>query len=276
MNTLAAYPETLAGASRRYLRTVARFWSASVAAEAEYRMNFVLAALGSLITLAGAVGTLAVLYQNGYQMGGWAWPEAMLVVAVYTVLDGLQQAILSPNRQAISFQVREGTLDFVLLKPIDSQYWLSVRRLSVWGLPNLFWGGVLLVYAGQKLETPLSITGYLGGLVPLFLGIVILYALGYILATLTIWVTKADNITIAMQSLLEAGRYPIPAYAWVYRVFFTFVLPVAFMTTVPAQVMTGRDTSAWLFGSLAIAVVLLGLARWFWLFALRHYTSASS
>ncbi|MEM7575842.1 MAG: ABC-2 family transporter protein [Planctomycetota bacterium] len=258
----------------RYLTTLARFWSAAIATEAEYRINFVMAGISSAATLAGALGTLAVLYQHGYEMGGWSWNEAMLVVAVYTLLDGLQRAVLSPNRQAISQLVREGTLDFVLLKPMDTQFWLSVRKLSVWGMPDVLLGLGLVVYAGVQLG--LSPGQFLAGVIPMVLAIGILYALGYALATLTIWVTKAENITIAMQSLLEAGRYPVPAYAAAYRVALTFVIPVAFMTTVPAGVMTGRYGWGWVAAAGAVAIGLLVGCRWFWRFALRSYTSASS
>ncbi|MEM1098626.1 MAG: ABC-2 family transporter protein [Planctomycetota bacterium] len=258
----------------RYAKTLSRFWSAAIAVEAEYRINFVMAGITSAVTLAGAIGTLAVLYQHGYEMGGWSWNEAMLVVAVYTLLDGLQRAVMAPNRQAISQLVREGTLDFVLLKPVDAQFWLSVRRLSVWGLPDLVLGFGLVVYAGVQLG--LGPGQFLAGVVPVALAIGILYALGYALATLTVWVTKADNITIAMQSLLEAGRYPVPAYAAAYRVALTFVVPVAFMTTVPAGVMTGRFGWGWVAAAACVAVGLLVGCRWFWRFALRSYTSASS
>ncbi len=260
----------------RYARTLRLFWGASISAEMEYRANFVFAAVGSVLTLGGALATLAVLYQHGYEMGGWSWPEAMLVVALYTLLDGFQRAVLAPNRQAISEHVQQGTLDFVLIKPMDAQFWLSTRRLSIWGVPDVLLGLALIVYAGSKLDTPLGVGGYAAGLIPLLLGAATLYALGYALATLTIWVTKAGNITIAMQALLEAGRYPVPAYAPLFRVAFTFVLPVAFMTTVPAATMTGKTGLVWVIGSLGVAVGLLVACRWFWRFALRSYTSASS
>lgn len=78
------------GGVKRYALTVRRFWSAAVSAEMEYRANFFLAPLNSLLGLGGAVFTLVALYGTGYEMGGWSWLEALLVVAIYTVLDGLQ------------------------------------------------------------------------------------------------------------------------------------------------------------------------------------------
>jgi ABC-2 type transport system permease protein len=79
-----------------------------------------------------------------------------------------------------------------------------------------------------------------------------------------------------LRGLLEAGRYPIVAYPAAYRSFFTFVVPVAFLTTVPAEVMLGRSRIIWFIGSGMIAIILFLFSLLFWRFALRFYTSASS
>lgn len=167
-------------------------------------------------------------------------------------------------------------MDFVLLKPIDAQFWLSVRRFSIWGLPNLLFGVGLMAYAVMHLEPRPAWWG-VALLVPtLACAITILYAMGYILSTITIWFVKIENITHTMQALLEAGRYPIAAYPPAYRVFFTAVVPVAFMTTVPAEAVMGRAGWTTLALTFAIAVGMLMISRLFWRFALRFYTSASS
>lgn len=260
----------------RYLRTLRLFWGASLAAEMEYRSNFIFAATSSTFALAGSMFVLWGLMRSGYELGGWGFYQALVVVGIYTILDGFSQTLLAPNRQQVTEMVREGTLDFVLIKPIDAQFWLSLRKLSLWGIPNLVLGLGLTIFAGLKAEPSATVFGFLMMLPTIAVGLTILYALGYILSTLTIWFTKLYNITIAMQSLLEAGRYPIPAYPHAYRVFFTFVLPVAFMTTVPAQSLLGEAKATWLLASFFTAIVTLFIARRFWLFALRFYTSASS
>ena len=261
----------------RYFTTLRLFWSASLSAELEYRANFAMAALTSLLTLAGSLFVLSLFYQHGYEMGGYAWPQALVVIAIYTILEGSQAMLMAPNRTRITQYVREGTLDFVLLKPIDSQFWLSFRNVSVWGAPNILMGIAILIYAlNRPDQLPVYWSSVLLGLLPLAFGLIILYSLGFILSTLTIWFVKLWNITIAMDNLLEAGRYPVPAYPVAYRFFFTFVLPVAFMTTVPADVILNRSSTGWLFGAAGVALTLLLISRWFWRFALRYYTSASS
>lgn len=260
----------------RYLNILRIFWSASVSAEMEYRVNFLMAAISSVMTLAGTVLMFFLFYRTGYEMGGWPWRDALAVVGVFTFLEGMQSTFMTPNRTRVTEHVREGTLDFVLLKPIDSQFWLSVRTVSLWGTPNIVMGLVIVVYALITRETRPTVAGVLFGGAALLLAVLMLYSLGYLLCTLTIWFIKLYNITLAMQALVETGRYPITAYPMAYQVFFTFVLPVAFMTTVPAQLMTGRGGAGWLLGAAGVAALLLTLSIAFWRFALRYYTSASS
>jgi ABC-2 type transport system permease protein len=75
---------------------------------------------------------------------------------------------------------------------------------------------------------------------------------------------------------LVAGRFPVSAYPPALRTLFTLVLPVAFLTTVPAEAILGRATIPWVLASLGMAMASLGLSRGLWRHALRYYTSASS
>ena len=132
----------------------------------------------------------------------------------------------------------------------------------------------MIAYAGRLLN--LVWYQYLWSLVPLSFGLMSLYSLWFMLGATSIWFVKIYNVTEVLRGLVEAGRYPIAAYPDAYRIFFTFVVPVTFLTTVPAQAMLSRADWPWLIGSAVLAAGLLFCANRFWRFALRFYTSASS
>lgn len=259
---------------QRYLRILGLFWSAAIAAEMEYRVNFLLATLSSLGNLMGSLFALFLFYRQGYTFAGWRWEAALLVLGVFTLLQGYSATFLSPNLNRIVRHVQEGTLDFVLLKPIQSQFWLSTHTLSPWGIPDLVFGGVLIAYAGNKLG--IGIDNYLASIIPLIFGSIILYSLWYMLGATSIWFVKIYNVTEVLRGLLEAGRYPMAAYPVGFKFFFTFIIPVAFLTTIPAEVMLGQSQLNWILGSGILAVSLFVISTMFWRFALRFYTSASS
>lgn len=258
----------------RYFDVLKLLWSAAIAAELEYRINFILAALTSLGNLSGSIFGLFLFYRTGYTFQGWQWEEALIVLGIFTLLQGFSSTFLAPNLNRIVDHVQKGTLDFVLLKPISSQFWLSTHTLSPWGLPDLLFGVILIGYAGGRLG--ITLTNYLISTIPLVFGLGSLYSLWFMLGATSIWFVKIYNVTEVLRGLLEAGRYPMVAYPITYRFFFTFIVPVAFLTTVPAEAMLGRVQVGWIVGAGLLAFGLLIVTRFFWSFALRFYTSASS
>ncbi len=258
----------------RYIRVIQLFWSMAIAAEMEYRANFLLAAISSVGNLLGGLFGLFLFYRTGYTFAGWSWEEALIVLGIFTLLQGFSATFLVPNLNRIVKHVQEGTLDFILLKPISSQFWLSTYTLSPWGMPDLLFGCIIIGYAGYMLG--ISWHNYLLGLIPLGFGVMSLYSLWFMLGATSIWFVKIYNVTEVLRGLVEAGRYPIVAYPESFRFFFTFVVPVMFLTTVPAQALLNRLEWSWLIGSGVLSVVLLVVANRFWRFALRFYTSASS
>jgi len=260
----------------RYLRTLRRFWGTAVAGQMEYQLNLLIELLAMAGNLAGSLFVLSLFFRQGQGLGGWSWPAAQVVLGAYTVLDGLTSTLLRPNLSRIVTHVREGTLDFVLLKPIDSQFWLSLRSVSPAGLPELLVGLGLMLRAAPQAGAVLTPVSLLLTAVLLGSAAVILYALWFVLATTSIWFVKTWNATEVLRAALSAGRYPISAYPTALRMVFTLVLPVTFLTTVPAEALLGQLAWPRALASALVAVLALSISRLFWRFALRFYTSASS
>lgn len=258
----------------RYLKVIRLFWSAAISAEMEYRVNFAIATLSSVGNLTGSLFGLFLFYRTGYTFSGWGWEAALIVVGIYTILQGFSETFLVPNLNYIVEHVQKGTLDFILLKPIRSQFWLSSNKISPWGVSDLIFGSIIIIYAGNRLG--LGISNYLLSIPALLFGLIILYSLWFMLGSTSIWFVKIYNVTEVLRGLLEAGRFPMVAYPVAFRFFFTFVVPVAFLTTVPAEAMLGTSQVSWMIGAGILALGLFFASTRFWRFALRFYTSASS
>lgn len=259
---------------QKYFKVLILFWQTAILGELEYRLNFAIAALTSILNLIGSIFGLFLFYNNNYQFNGWSWEQALIVLGIFTLLQGISATFLIPNLSRIVRQVQLGTLDFVLLKPISSQFWLSFRAISLWGITDIIFGILLIFYAGIKLKITLS--SYLISLIPISFGVIILYSIWFMMGATSIWFVKIYNITEVLKGFLEAGRYPIIAYPAVYRLFFTFIIPVTFLTTIPAETLLGRSSFLTIFLSGILAFCLLTFSRYFWKFALKYYTSASS
>ncbi len=255
------------------LKVVLTFWKASLDAELEYRGNFVVAGLSSLGNIGGSVFSLTLFYRGGGGFPGWTFEQGLVVLGLFTLFTGLVATILSPNLSRIVAHVEEGTLDFVLLKPVDAQLQVSVRVLSPWGLPDVLFGVAIVAIGAVRSHAHL--VDVMLTAVPLVAGVLILYGLWFMVATTSIWFVKIYNATEVLRGLLDAGRFPMAAYPAAYRFVFTFVVPVAFLTTVPAEVLLGRGRPAFFVGGVALAALMLVAGRAFWRFSLKSYTGAS-
>ncbi len=256
------------------LKAVSIFWRASVQAELEYRVNFIMSALTASLGLLGGIFGVSLFYQRDQAFSGWTFDEALIVLGVFTLLTGFSAALLVPNLSKIVDHVESGTLDFILLKPIDSQLHVSVRAFSLWGIPDVALGVGLIVYGGWSAGITVPRVLLFGG--ALGCAALLLYGLWFLLASTSIWFIRVYNAAEVLRGLLEAGRFPIAAYPAGVRVFFTFVVPVAFMTTTPASILVGRASFEQVGWALVAALVAFGLSRTVWKVALRSYTSASS
>ncbi len=260
----------------RYLKLLAVFYRTSIQTDMEYRVDFFTRIVASLLGLLTTLGSLAIAYTYTSDLRGWSFSRALVLLAVYYLMDGLIQVFIAPNMREVMQQVRNGTLDFVLLKPVSPQFLASFRTLNIWRLANALVGVGLSVYAVARLSVSTGPVQAVGFAVALAAGCAIVYSLWLFLVTLTFWFVKVDNIEQIVWQAFEAGRYPIGIYPFWLRTALTYVIPIAFIITVPAQVLTGGLNGVTLALALGLAAAMVGLSSAFWRFGLRNYTGASA
>lgn len=259
-----------------YLRLLGIFYKNTLIGELEYRTRF-LANLGlSLFWLAWAGAGARIFFFHTETIAGWRYEEVLVVVGLFFALNGYRQLLIQPNLSQLSEYVRMGTLDYILTRPVDSQFLVSLRHLGVFNLGDPLLGLGLVGYAlwlMRYLPGPLELALFcLTGLAAMLL----LYSLNLLLQTTTIWLVNIERADALVWSLLEAGRFPVNFYTGWVRTALTVVVPVAFFTTFPAQALLGELPWPWALASVLLAGGSFALASWFWRFALRAYTGASA
>jgi ABC-2 type transport system permease protein len=180
-----------------------------------------------------------------------------------------------PSLNPISSYVRKGEFDLLLLKPVSSQFLVTFRYLQVLEFSGLLIGLAVIGIGMHRLDT-VTATNILLLIIFLTVALAIIYSLYLALSTLAFWFTRIEEVASIIWLHSTAGSFPVAAYPGWARILFTFVLPVAFVTNVPAQAATGRLTWDWALGSLAFAAAALVASAWLWGRAIRSYSSASS
>jgi ABC-2 type transport system permease protein len=200
----------------------------------------------------------------------------LAVVGVYFLIGGIINMVIQPSLYRFMQDVREGTLDFKLLKPTDAQLLISVNQVQIWKLVDITLGIVVLLIAMGQMGWQIGITQTLQFALALLCGGVIVYSFWLMLATITFWFIKIDNILVVFESMYEAGRYPVGIYPVWLQFTLTFLVPIAFAVTIPAEALTNRLNPEVLLLGIGLAVVLAVVSRWFWKIGIRNYSGASA
>ncbi len=261
---------------RNYWRLLTIFYKNTLIGELEYRLNFWANLALSLFWLTWAALSVRVYFFHTDTIAGWSYPEMLIVMGLFFFMNGYRQIVPSPNLSRLSEYVRMGTLDYILTKPVDSQFLISLRYIGVynWGDPILGLG--LAAYALWRLGRVPSVDQLLLFVVLCVAGMVLLYSFSLILQTPTIWLVNVERVDAVVQGLLETGRFPINFFRGWIRGMLTLIFPIAFMTTFPAQALLGQLNWGMAAAATGLAVLLFALSSIFWRFALRYYTGASS
>jgi ABC-2 type transport system permease protein len=260
----------------RYLRLLWTFFRVGMMGELAYRVNFFVQLFESLLELGTAVAGLAVIFSYTTTLGGWTPDQVLALVGVFFLLGGAIRLVIQPSLEQLIESVRDGTLDFTLLKPEDAQLLSSIQRVEIWKVTDIGLGIAVLAVALVRLGAAIGVLHAVGFAAALLAGGVIVYSFWMILATSAFWLVRVENILMVFQSMYEAGRWPVSIYPGWLRFALTFIVPVAFAVTVPAQALAGQLTLQVLIGAWIFAAALFAAARLFWRAGLKRYGGASA
>ncbi|MGZ4671598.1 MAG: ABC transporter permease [Ilumatobacteraceae bacterium] len=258
------------------VRLATTFFRVGVMNEMQYRVNFFLQLLQSLLTVGTGLIVLAVVFSKTNELGGWSRPQLLAVMGVFTLVGGVIRTFIQPNMERVVNDVREGKLDFALTKPADAQLLVSIRDVRFWQLTDVLVGLVVLTVALVQLRSTMQWHHVAAFIALLLSGLVSIYCFWLMLASASFWLVRINEVQELFDGLFRAGQYPVGIYPGWLRYGLTFIIPLAFAITVPSEAVTGRLAWQSVAVMIGFTTVLLFVSRWFWRRGLRRYGGASA
>ena len=279
----------------KYWKVFLTFARNSLVRDMTFRTNFMLQCISSIGWTMMNVGFYLIIFQYTKSIGadsGWDRDKFFLFIATTWFINSLVQAFFMPNAEEFSELIRTGGLDFALLKPIDTQFLVSFRRVDWSALSNFAAGFIIALIALYSLANrqvdPMvpSVLSILLYIVFLACGVAIMYSLMICLSATSIWLGRNQTLYNFWFYITNFSRYPMEIYnrGWgrpLYG-FFTFIIPVLLVVNIPARILarpispqTWEDQLLVGWGLIATLLSLL-ISRWVFKRALLSYRSASS
>ena len=198
----------------KYLKIYSKFLHTSLASELEYKTNILIDLITAILSLTGSIFLLSIFFKNNGIIGGWKFEQALIIQGIYTILNGITNTWFNPNLTEIVKHIREGTLDFVLLKPIDSQFFISLKKINPSGILEIILGFCLLMYCIKINQININFASMTLSMITIICSICILYSLWFFISTTTIWFVKTWNATEVLRSFLY-----IEDFHWIHSHF---------------------------------------------------------
>jgi len=261
---------------RRYLKLLGIQFRASAAAAMQYRLEFLVQGALSIFWSTWSIVPVLVLFGHRPLLAGWSFEEALVVVGWFLLMKGVLEGAVNPSLASVVEHIRKGTLDFVLLKPADAQFLVSTAKFAPWRIVDVAAGIAVFAVAFHRLgrwPTPGAVAA---ALLLLACATWTLYSLWILVVSAAFYVVKVDNLSYLFSSIFDAARWPVGVFRGAWRIAFTVVVPLALMTTYPAEALLGRLALSTGVAALLGSVAFAALARLLWLRSLGRYTSASS
>lgn len=261
----------------RYSSIYAALWKYSVVREMQFKVNFILWIIVELLWFALQLTFIGVIYSHTDRIGDWTKWQVVFLMGTSTFIQQLFSAFLLTNLVQLSELIRKGTLDFMLMLPVNTRFLISFRQVDLGGFVNAGVACAVMIYAGLQLNLAPSVAQVLGFLLLVLAGLLIHYSLLLMLASSSFWTVRAQGIVWGYYNLFNIARLPDAVFRGTFKAFFTFVLPMLLVANVPTKLVTEKlESPVEMLLLVGVSVVLFVISEVVWRWSVRHYTSASS
>lgn len=269
-------PELANNCMKHYLHVYRKLVSMNISSLLAYRSAFISNLISSTAWALFIFISIFLLTNKTPVLFGWRREEIILLSAIYSIYYGIFQCIFAKNFGEMAILIDNGEIESFFLKPIDAQFFTSLSKLGITAFIRVPIGIGFMYFFGKQLGISMSFFDGALFIIALCFSLAFLYALWMNVLLCLIWNPRLSNLVEVLFTVSGMSRYPGDMYRMTSEVLMYVLIPLTFTTVVPARILF--HTAVWQEYVILIGatMVLYIVARKFWLFAIKHYTSASN
>jgi ABC-2 type transport system permease protein len=244
--------------------------------EMQFKANFLVRLFTEGMWLFMQFVYIEVMYGQTNQIVGWTKYDMIVLVGTNYAIAQLFEAFFYENCMKLIDLIRQGELDFNLIKPINTQFLVSLRYTDYASMLNSTVGIGVVFYGLAKMGATVTWSGVLLFGALLVNGILIYYAILFILSVWTFWIGRSNNLMELYWQFGQFSRYPGDIYPLLLKGVLMTLMPMLVVSNFPAQVFVHGLKTGWVLYAFALGLVFFLLTLWIWQRGLQRYRSASS
>lgn len=260
---------------KKYGLLFAAFFKTSFVADLEYRINFAVRFLSDIFWYIGQLLTFEVIFLHVPQIAGWSAPQMRVFLAILFITDALYMMLWHDGLTSMTDAIRKGELDFLLVRPVNSQFMITSQKIATAYLGNFTFAFIWFFWTCSQIPD-LNWLNMFWLIIMIPAAMSVIYSIRFFLSASTVLFTKADSLQFIWYTIFRLGHRPDRIYQGAMRYFVLFLLPVGMIASAPAQVILETPNPWMILWALVFTPLSMFLTHQYWNFCLSKYTSASS
>ena len=259
-----------------YSRLYIKILKQDLKSKMSYRADFIISNIGMILTNLVGFLSFTILFNNFSSINGWSKYE-MLFLYGFALLALTPVQLFFDNNWSLRFAVESGDFIKYCFRPINVFFYYISEVFDVKGLGQLAFGIGTLIYAWSHLDLAVTPGIIVILLVNLFAASFFMIAMMNFAAATCFWIRGSGIVMVLMFKFKDYARYPVTIFNGVFRILFTFIIPIGFIAYYPslAVIRPGEDLLL-SYLSLPIGIVFFILSYEFWMLGARKYSGTGS
>src|SRR5690242_5236848 len=167
------------------LRVLGSLLKINIQMSLAYRADTIVNILLNIMWLGWELLSLNIIFINTDTLGGWGLPELIALLGVFRLVNTMMIALIWPNTEKFNQSIRDGSMDYTILQPVNSMFLVTFSRITIWRIWDVILAIVLIVVGINMSGDKVTAVHVLGFILLALSGIVVIYSLWIVLISLT-------------------------------------------------------------------------------------------
>lgn len=239
------------------------------------RVNFYISLIATILWTLAYVIFIEVIFGHIDNLSGWDKGQILILMSFFYLFQNFGNIFFRDNFEDFGEALRKGELDFALTRPSSPYLLLFFKKIRFDLLATMIVNVVLFVYAFSQLQSPLSPMFFVLGMVYTGISLAFFFFFLLFLTTFTFWLQKNETINTIIWNLLQVSRYPRQMYQDIAKIIFIFIIPLALLASLPAEIALNFPAGLMISYFVGITIFFGIVSMKFFQYGLKKYTSAS-
>jgi len=244
--------------------------------EMEFKASFMLWIVVEVFFVLVQVAMVGIYFNFTDNLLGWTKSQVFLLVGLFRIIEGIFHIFFYKNLLNLPENISSGDLDLLLTRPVNSLFLISTRYFCLDEIGTLLTGFLVVWYSLSLLKFDFTFLLFGKLFILVAFGLLGMYSVILIFSTLSFFFTRLTALHSVYDIITKTLRIPIDVITKNNAIGNSLLFPLIIIVTLPSQIILGYSGYQFILLESTASLILFYIARKFFYFALRHYSSASS